>query len=62
MPHELSKDDIARSAAGMIRAYGNDAKRESAARAKKFTARGAPDAARNWSAIALAVGELRHNA
>jgi hypothetical protein len=62
MPHELSNDDIARSAAGMIRAYGDDAKRESSARARKFEKRGASDAARNWSAIVLAIGELRRNA
>ena len=62
MPRELSKDDISRSAAGMIRAYGDDAKRESAARARKFAPRGAPDAARNWSAIVLAIGEMRAKA
>ena len=59
MPRELSKNDISRSAAGMIR---DDAKRESAARARKFAARGAPDAARNWRAIVLAIGEMRANA
>jgi hypothetical protein len=62
MPREISKDDISRSAAGMIRAYGDDAKRESTDRARKFEKRGAPDAARNWSAISQAIGELRAKA
>jgi hypothetical protein len=62
MPHELSKDDIARSASGMIRAYGAAAEHEAAARARKFERQGVAEAARHWSAIVQAIGELRGKA
>jgi hypothetical protein len=57
----MTKDDLSRSAAGMIRSYGADAERVSIGKAEKFAARGIAEAARNWTAISQAIREMRRS-